>query len=133
MSALIWAATWENRIFAYAKTKQQISYAVTAQPISEFVVPTWIYFLNPKFRASSHPLWLHNLVCVGPGREPWRPVFSERGLYAVGGIDMTSMMLEKLRRLRNLSSYYKYKCLKVQQKTVCRFQWVYYAYTRPNL
>ena len=41
--------------FAYAKTKTQISFAVTAQLISGFVFATWIeqslYFLNPKFRA----------------------------------------------------------------------------------
>ena len=38
-----------------------------------------IYYLNPKFQASSHLLWLYSLVCVGPGRKPRRPVFSERG------------------------------------------------------
>ena len=55
---MIWAATWENRIFAYAKTKTQISCAVTAQLISVFVFATRIvqslYFLNPKLWASSH-------------------------------------------------------------------------------
>ena len=30
------------------------------------------YFLNPKFQASSHLLWLHSLVCVGPVRKPER-------------------------------------------------------------
>ena len=29
-----------------------------------------IYFLNPKFPASSHLLWLYSLVCVGPS---WKP------------------------------------------------------------
>ena len=57
-------------LFAYAKTKTQ-------------VFATWIvqslYFLNPKFQASSQLLWLHSLVCVGPGRKPRRPVFSQRG------------------------------------------------------
>ena len=38
-----------------------------------------LYFLNPKFQASSHLLWLYSLVCVGPGRKPLRPVFSQRG------------------------------------------------------
>ena len=38
-----------------------------------------LYYLNPKFQASSHLLWLYSLVCVGPGRKPRRPVFSERG------------------------------------------------------
>ena len=29
-----------------------------------------LYFLNPKFQASSHLLQLYSLVCVGPGRKP---------------------------------------------------------------
>ena len=72
-----------KRIFAYAKTKTQISFAVTAKLISAFVFAAWIvqslFFLNPKFHASSHLLWLYSPVCVGPGRKPRRPVFSERG------------------------------------------------------
>ena len=34
-----------------------------------------------KFEISSfsHILWLYSLVCVGPGRKPRRPVFSQRG------------------------------------------------------
>ena len=32
-----------------------------------------------KFYVSSHLVWLYSLVCVGPGRNPRRPVFSERG------------------------------------------------------
>ena len=82
---LIWAATWKNRIFAYAKTKTQISFAVTAKLISVFVFPTRIvqslFFLNPKFPASSHLKWLPSPVYVGSGRKPRRPVFSERGSY----------------------------------------------------
>ena len=38
-----------------------------------------LYYLNQKFQASSHRLWLYNWVCVGPGRKPLRPVFSQRG------------------------------------------------------
>ena len=60
--------------FAFAKTKTQISCAVTAQMISAFVFATWIvqylFFLNPKFPVSSHLLWLYSPVCVGPGRKP---------------------------------------------------------------
>ena len=59
--------------FAYAKTKTQISFAVTTKLISAFVFATRIvqslYFLNPKFQASSHLLSLYSLVCVGPGRK----------------------------------------------------------------
>ena len=53
-----WAASWENQQSAYVKTKMQMSFAVTAKLISAFVFATWIvqylYFLNPKFQASSH-------------------------------------------------------------------------------
>ena len=69
--------------FAYAKTKAQISFAVTMKLISAFVFATRIvqslYFLNPKFQASSHLLWLYSPVRVGPGQIPRRPVFSQRG------------------------------------------------------
>ena len=40
--------------FAYAKTKMQISFAVTAKLISLFVFATWIvqslFYLNPNFK-----------------------------------------------------------------------------------
>ena len=36
-----------------------------------------LYLLYPKFRASSHLVWLNSLVCVGPGRKPRRPAFSQ--------------------------------------------------------
>ena len=70
----------KTRLFTNAKTKLQIRCAVTALLISAFVFATHIvqslFFLNPKFQASSYLLWLHSLVCVGPGRKPRRPVFS---------------------------------------------------------
>ena len=70
-------------VFAYAKTKTQISFAVTAKLISAFVFPTRIvqslYFLNTKFQASSHLMRLCSPVSVGPGRKSRRPVFSRRG------------------------------------------------------
>ena len=40
-----------------------------------------LFFLNPKFQASSHLLWLYSPVCVRPGRKPRRPVFSRHGSY----------------------------------------------------
>ena len=68
-----------------AVTAQLISASVTAQLISAFVFPARIvkslFFLNPKFQASSHLLWLCSPVCVGPGRKPRRPVLSQRGSY----------------------------------------------------
>ena len=74
-----------NPAFAYAKTKTQISFAVTAKLISAFVFATQIvqslYFLYTKFQASSYLLSPYSPVYVGPGRKPRRPVFSERGSY----------------------------------------------------
>ena len=71
--------------FAYAKAKTQISFAVTAKLISAFVFATQIvqslYFLNTKFQTSSHIVWPYSLVCSGPGRNPRRPVFSQRGSF----------------------------------------------------
>ena len=46
-----------------------------------------LYFLNPKFQASSHLLWLYSLVCVGPGRKPRRPVFSQQGSFHLHVLD----------------------------------------------
>ena len=60
-------------------TDQLPSYA---KLINAFVFATQIvqslYFLNPKFQASSYMylLLLHSMVCVGPVR---KPVFSQRG------------------------------------------------------
>ena len=63
--------------------KQRRRSASTAKLISAFVFATRIvqslFFLNPKFQASSHLLWLHSPPCVRPGRKPRRPVFSQRG------------------------------------------------------
>ena len=49
----------KQQIFAFAKTKAQISFAVIATPIVQF-----LFFLNPKFQASSLLLRLYRLVCV---------------------------------------------------------------------
>ena len=50
----------------FAKTKTQISFAVTVKPISAFVIANrlvqFVYFLNRKFSASSHLLCLYNSV-----------------------------------------------------------------------
>ena len=44
------------------------------QLISDFVFATWrvqsLNFLNSKFQASSHLLWLYSPICVRPGRKP---------------------------------------------------------------
>ena len=60
---------------------------VTGKLISAFVLATRIvqslFFLIAKLQASSHLLWLYSPVCVGPGRKPRRPVFSQRGSYNI--------------------------------------------------
>ena len=33
-----------------------------------------LYYLNQKFQASSHLMWLYSPICVGPGRKPRGPV-----------------------------------------------------------
>ena len=69
-----WAESVENQRFAYAKTKTQISFAVTAKLISAFVFAIWIvqylFFLNTKFQATSHFQWLYSRGCVRPGQNP---------------------------------------------------------------
>ena len=55
--------------------------------ISAFVFTTrivqFLFYLNPKFQASNHLLWLYSSIRVGPGRNPRRPVFSQRGSYSL--------------------------------------------------
>ena len=49
--------------FPYAKTKTQISFPVTAKLISAFVFAVQsLYYLNPKFQASSHLQWLYSQI-----------------------------------------------------------------------
>ena len=71
---------------AYAKTKMQIISAVTAKLICTFVfaiqIEQSLFFLNPKFQASSQVLWIYSPVCVNRDRKPRRPVFLQRGSYA---------------------------------------------------
>ena len=63
-----------NQQSGYAKTKTQISFAVTAKLISPFVFDTrivrFLFFLNSKFQASNSFLCLYRPVCVGPVRKP---------------------------------------------------------------
>ena len=76
-----------NQQFAYAKTKTQISCAVTVHLIIAFVFGTRIVqlliYLYPKFQASSFLLWLYSLVCVGPCRKPKLLVFSCTSSYSI--------------------------------------------------
>ena len=72
-NSIKWAATWEKQQSAKAKTKAQISFAVTAKLISAFVFDTrivqFLYFINPKFQASSLLLCLYRSGCVRPVRK----------------------------------------------------------------
>ena len=65
---------WEIQQSAYAKTKVQISFAVTAKLISAFVfasrIVQFLFYLNLKFQASSSFLCLCRPVCVRPVRKP---------------------------------------------------------------
>ena len=45
-----------------------------------------------KFKASSHLVWLYIPVCVGPGRKPRRPVFSQCGSFEYKGCANTQYM-----------------------------------------
>ena len=69
--------------FCIAKTKAQISCAMTVHLISAFVFATKIvqshFFLNPKFSASSHILWMYSPVRVVPGQKPQRQIFLQHG------------------------------------------------------
>ena len=70
--------------FSYAKTKVQISFAVTAKLISTFVFTTRLaqfFFLNLKFQASVHLLQLHKPVYVRLGQKTLRPFFSCRSSF----------------------------------------------------
>ena len=93
-----------NRLFAYAKTKTQISAFVFASWIVQF-----LFHLNLKFQATSHLLWLYSPVCVGPGRKPGRPVFSQQGSYDRGVNDSvrlrSSISISCVTVLRNKMSF----------------------------
>ena len=71
----------------HMRKQRQISFEVTAKLISAFVfakrIVHFLYFLNPKFQASSQLLCLYISVCVGPVRKPqcW---FSHEMAYLTG-------------------------------------------------
>ena len=79
------------------KTKAQISFAVTAKLISDFVFTTrieqFLFFLKKKFQSSRLFLKVYRPVCVRPGRKPQRPVFSRRGSYINNPGHMTKMAI----------------------------------------
>ena len=78
-----WNASWENRVFAYANTKAQISFGGNLEADQCL----WFRFTDskisrlPKSELSSlkPSSVVIQLVCVGPGQKPRRPVFLWRG------------------------------------------------------
>ena len=85
MSLFLFEPRYEKPAFAYAETRTQISFAVTAKLIGGFVlairIVQFFFYLNTKFQASGCLLSLCSPVCVRPGRKARRPVFSERGSF----------------------------------------------------
>ena len=69
----------KTSFFAYAKTKTQLSSEADQRLVFATYIVQSLYFLNTKFQASNHLVWLYSLVCVRPGRKSRRPVFSQRG------------------------------------------------------
>ena len=88
----------ENQQSAYAKTKAQISFAVTAKLISAFVFATWIaqfiYFLKSKFPVSSRLLCLYSPVCVGPVWKPHCWFSHEAAHFQIVGVWSQLIMLD---------------------------------------
>ena len=74
-----------------------------ADHVSAFVFASWIvwylYFLYPKFQASSHLQWLYNPVCVSPGQNPhcW---FSHVAAHMIYG---ELMVISKINSLLSVS------------------------------
>ena len=85
-----------------------------------------LFYLNPKFQASSHLLWLYSPVCVGPGRKPRRPVFSQRGSYmsshfsweelftrlTLGRVRTSNVSLAKINYHRNYDKIFAFSHIK---------------------
>ena len=70
----------KKRIFAYAKTKAQISCAQLISALvfrySDSKIP---FLLKHKISSVKRFVGLYRLLYVGPGRKPQMPVFSRRG------------------------------------------------------
>ena len=60
--------------FCICENKDADQLRGTAKLISAFVfairIVQFLFYLNLKFQASSHLVWLYSPVCVGPGRKP---------------------------------------------------------------
>ena len=78
--------------FCLCENKAQISFAVFAMLIRAFAfaprMVQCLFFLNLKFQAYNHLLWLYRPVCIRPGQIPQRPVFSRQGSNGLANIVM---------------------------------------------
>ena len=71
---LIYEPRYEKTAFCISENKD--TELIGAVGFATRIVQS-LNFLNPKFQAFSRLLWLHSPACVGPGRKPRRPVFSQ--------------------------------------------------------
>ena len=85
--------------FCMCKNKGADQFCCNSELISAFVFATQIeqclFFLNPKFQASSYLQRLYSLVCVGPGRKPRRQVLSRHGSSKKGRMRSDSCLHER--------------------------------------
>ena len=92
------AVSWENQCLHMRKQRRRSALQELSSWISTFVFTTWIlqflYFLNPKFPASSHLLYLYILVCVGPVREPHCWFSHDAGHYLDWAMTIQTLLLE---------------------------------------
>ena len=72
---------YEKTVFLHMRKQRRRSAAQLL--ISAFVfairIVQSLFYLNPKFQASSHLLWQYSPIFVAPGRKHRIPVFSHRG------------------------------------------------------
>ena len=66
-SSMKWAASWENRLFGICKNKDADQLCRNHSTDQCLIFATQIvqslFFLNPKFQASCHPLKLYSQLC----------------------------------------------------------------------
>ena len=84
-------------VFSYEPRREKTGHREADQRLCfRYIDSRSLYFLNTKFEASSHLVWLKSLVCVGPGQKPRRPVFSERGSYVGVGQGKVKLIHRKI-------------------------------------
>ena len=103
--------------------------AVTAQLINIFGLAAWIvqclFFFNPNFQASNLLLWLHRLVCVGPGRKLPKSVFLCRGLYQANEFSVR-VALQETSKISLISENFEILFLHVQGKVIASYPFFTY-------